>query len=138
MSRRRSPDDRWTRRRLLQAGLAAAAVPAVGLGAGCGQEGPEASGSAAATLAAEIRAALGGTPVEDGALDAFAEDYLRFEGEGLLTPLDEGDPARRFLLSSDLFDEAREPGAPAAYLAFYDPYLTPCSNRLARLGRQGS
>lgn len=37
----------------------------------------------------------------------------------------------RYLLSTDFFRRAADEHRPVAYVAFYDPYVTPCNNPLA-------
>ncbi len=90
----------------------------------------------AAAIAERIRQAFPYLELDADGLAAFARDLVAYRDAGeLRTSPGLGE---RFLLSSSFFDDGADEAKVVEYVAFHDPYLTPCSNRLARpVTRQG-
>lgn len=66
-------------------------------------------------------------------VQAFVRDYEKHIGElNALSPRDK-DLFERFLMSTDFFQHGADESRPVRYVAFYDPYVTPCWNPCAKL-----
>jgi hypothetical protein len=141
-----------TRRRALLAGGAACAL-AVGAAPAW-----HLLSDRAAAIRRMIEAHMGATPIEDGAIDSFARDFLAHRpvsvqgvaignvcdvaGLGdLIHCANNADYLRRvegrvidlFLRSTDLFSPTRRAGDALSYVAFWDPYSSACRNPFADL-----
>src|SRR5690606_33907622 len=73
---------------------------------------------------------------EPGTTQRFEEDLARVGGP---TALHWGhmDPGTRFLLSTDFFQNGADETRTLRYVAFFDPYVTPCLTPLAIPGEEG-
>lgn len=95
---------------------------------------PEAPGPAPEhALAQEIRRRLPSLRIDDGVIAAFVRDYERHVGQYRPGRRRDGrwPPHLRFLMSTDFFSNAATAATrPLRYLAFYDPYRSPCHNPL--------
>ncbi|HUG36774.1 MAG TPA: hypothetical protein VML54_07475 [Candidatus Limnocylindrales bacterium] len=87
---------------------------------------------AVAKIRDEVEASLPFLPLERGEVENFALAYVLHRDAGTLTPALELDLQRRFLLSTDFFDHGADLQRTPRYVLFYDPWATPCSNRLAQ------
>jgi hypothetical protein len=67
--------------------------------------------------------------IPDEVLTRFFDDYDRAEEARMLTPLPL-DIYGRFLMSTDFFPGGADETRALAYLAFYDPRVSPCYNPL--------
>lgn len=65
-------------------------------------------------------------------LESFARDLILFRNSGDLKPIPFLSLEQRFLMSSTFFDSGADESQQVKYVTFYDPYVTPCSNRLAQ------
>ncbi len=80
-------------------------------------------------LARSLRKRLKGLDLPDETLAAFVLDDE--EHDGRFTKDRASQPhCQRFLLSTDLFPSG-DASRPLRYVAYYDPYVTPCRNPLA-------
>jgi hypothetical protein len=78
------------------------------------------------TLEDRLRAHLPYLDVDDAVLAAFARDQRA--GTGAREEIDA--IAARFLLSTDFFQNGADEDRPLRYVAYYDPYRSPCYNPL--------
>lgn len=91
-------------------------------------------------LAAFLRKEFSYLKLEDDAPERFARVFVQHDriGRGLLTRLRGGDMTwqqaeltsmgHRFLLSTDFFLNGADENRPVRFVAYYDPYITPCWN----------
>ncbi len=63
---------------------------------------------------------------DDAVLAAFVRDHETKHGPFLPRP-DQG-PFTRFLASTDFFQQGADESLPLRYVAYYDPYVSPCYN----------
>lgn len=83
----------------------------------------------AAALGPHLRAALPFLILPDATIDAFVDAWSGFE-----RPPDTPEKLRKvrhtFLLSTSFFQTGADESKPLQFIAYYDPYRTPCYNPL--------
>lgn len=84
-----------------------------------------------AALKRHLRAHFDYLQIPDATLDRFGDDLLA-HGTLPKTPNALAGLRRDFLMCTDFFLHDGDEGRPLAYVAWYDPYVTPCWNPLAR------
>ncbi|MBW2293445.1 MAG: hypothetical protein JRG89_02590 [Deltaproteobacteria bacterium] len=67
--------------------------------------------------------------IDDQLIETFARDLSRHQGRW--NPDTSPRPYTRFLASTDFFQNGADEARPLRYVAFYDPYVTPCYNPFA-------
>jgi hypothetical protein len=87
----------------------------------------------AATIAGRIREAFPYLKLDAEGLAAFSRDLVTYRDAGELRTAAFLGLRERFLLSTSFFDDGADEAKVVEYVAFHDPYITPCSNRLARI-----
>lgn len=89
--------------------------------------------SSAHGLAPRLREEFHYLSLSDGAVDAFVRDFDDFYGERAARVARASGAPKRFLLSTDFFQNGADESHRVAYVAFYHPYRSPCYQPLARL-----
>ncbi len=84
-------------------------------------------------LASRLREEFHYLSFDDGAVDAFVRDFESFYGERAERVARSSGTLKRFLLSTDFFQNGADESRRVAYVAFYHPYRTPCYQPLANL-----
>ncbi|MFT5433055.1 MAG: hypothetical protein ACI9OJ_003760 [Myxococcota bacterium] len=72
----------------------------------------------------------GDLPLADGAVAAFVDAYRKNLGQLVDLAAWNIPLFHRFLLSTDALTPTRPPDEPVIYVAFYDPFVSPCFNPL--------
>ncbi len=85
-------------------------------------------------IAASLRARFSYLRIDDAVLATFAGDYLRdrrhrWDGRA---PFPDRD-AMRFLMSTDFFQNGADESRSLRWVAYYNPYVSPCYNPLVEL-----
>lgn len=83
-----------------------------------------------AAIKAEVRGALPWLLVAPAVLDQFAADHVRARGRKIRGYETNGLP-EQFLLSTDFFRHGADQTRPVTYVAYFDPYLSPCYDPMA-------
>ena len=81
-------------------------------------------------MARRIREHFDYLNIDDRALTTFVDEHLRHHPD-ILNPLD---VYSKFLMSTDFFQNDADESRYVRYVAYYDPYVTPCYNPLVRRG----
>jgi hypothetical protein len=71
--------------------------------------------------------------LEPAGVARFLSDYERYESRFVARSPLPVDVYTRYLLSTDFFQHGADESRQIQYVGFYDPYVTPCLNPLARL-----
>lgn len=114
---------------------AAALVGAAGLAALAlwGFRRPRGGAPDADPLASALRRQFADFGIGDELIARFASDHARYAGAALRYDVpDRVDPLGAFLLSTDFFQNGADASRPLRYVRYYDPYVSPCYNPLAR------
>jgi hypothetical protein len=80
-------------------------------------------------LASELRSQFSYLQLEPDVIDSFVRDFEAAHGPWL--PTSDASPFMRFLASTDFFQTGADESRPPRYVAFYDPYRSPCYNPFA-------
>ncbi len=84
-------------------------------------------------IASRVREALPFLKLDPPSVTTFASELVAARESGDMKPIYWLDLGRRYLLSSDFFDNGADVAKPVRFVLFYDPYSAPCYSQFASM-----